>query len=91
MMMDRSSALNQTVSPETALASGLRNFRQRCESAVDRLERINNRFSNAPRAVPQQGISASTAEAMTHERQIDRIEALLNQIHNEIDTLETRV
>lgn len=82
--------MNQTVSPETALASALRGFRQRCESAVERLERVNNRFSNAPRAVPPQSVSSTLSEAMTHERQIDRIEGLLNQIHSEIDTLETR-
>ena len=81
---------NTTITPETALGGALKGFRQRCESAVDRLERINERFSFMPKAVDQK-VGVPEVERTDHARQIDRIEHLLNEIHALIDTLEQRV
>ena len=83
-------AKNQ-VAPETLLASALRGFRQRAQSALDRLERINERFQPPPPRPNELGRIEGSTERPTHSAQIDRIEALLNDIHSQIDALDSRI
>lgn len=88
----RNQIAGSTISPDTALTCALRGFRQRAESAVDRLERINERFSQSPpRPASTSGLNAAVERVPSHSDQIDRIEALLTAIHSQIDTLDGRV